>query len=86
MARLSSSSCFWSRAAGVFGECDAVAYRVETGEQGYPAVESVGKTSVGRCAVLECVHQESELLLCLLGGESEYLEHFGLKLAVVDTD
>ena len=70
----------------VLGECDAVADAVKAGKQRYPAVKTVGKTSVRGRAVLEGVHEEAELLLCALGCEAEYLKHLGLQLAVVDTD
>ena len=74
-------------AAGiVLGECDAVADAVEAGKEADPAVEAVGEATVGRRAVFEGVHQEAELFLGALLGESEELEHLVLQLLVVDTD
>ena len=65
--------------AVAFRECDAVADGVETGEERYPTVEAVGETSVRRRTVFESIHQESELLLCFLRGESEDFKHLGLQ-------
>ena len=39
-----------------------------------------------RCTILEGVHQEAKLLLCLFGCEAQNLEHLGLQLGVVNTD
>ena len=38
------------------------------------------------CAILEGIHQESELFLCLLGSEAENLKNLLLQLGIVDTD
>ena len=73
-------------AAGiVFRECYAVAYAVEPCKERYPAVEAVSQSAVGRCAVFEGVHEETELLLRAFGREAEHLENLGLQLAVVNT-
>ena len=55
----------------VLGEGDAITDTVEAGEERYPTVETVCKTSVRGCTVLEGIQQEAELLLCLFGGEAE---------------
>ena len=58
-------------AAGVvLREGDAVANAVEAGEERNPAVEAVSQAAVGRCAILEGVHQEAKLLLGALRRET----------------
>ena len=41
---------------------------------------------MGRCTILEGVHQEAELSLCTLLGKAQYLEHLLLKVGVMDTE
>ena len=66
-------------AAGiVLWECNAVANAVEPCKERYPAVEAVGQSAVGRRAVLEGVHEETELLLRAFGREAEHFENLGL--------
>ena len=70
----------------VLREGDEVADAVGATEERAETVEAEGQTSVRRCAVLEGTHQEAELLLRLLVGEAEGVEHLVLQGAVVDTD
>lgn len=41
---------------------------------------------MGRCSILESIHQEAKLRLGALGRESEHLKHLLLQLRVVDTE
>ena len=74
-------------AAGiVLRESDVVADRLRAAEQRAQTVEPEGQAAVRRRAVLEGVHQETELLLRLLGREAQAREDRGLQLGIVDTD
>ena len=70
----------------VLGESDAIADAIELCKEADEAVQSVGKTSVRGCTVLEGIHQEAELLLGLLRGEAEDFEYLLLQFGIVDTD
>ncbi len=70
----------------IFGEGDGIAYRVEAGEKGDPSVETECDTSMGRGAVAEGIHQETKAVFSLFLRKSEYFEHFGLQLGVVNSD
>ena len=73
-------------AAGiVLRESDVVADRLRAAEQRAQTVEPEGQAAVRRRAVLEGVHQETELLLRLLGREAQAREDRGLQLGIVDT-
>ena len=50
------------------------------------SVKAECKSAVRRDAVFEGVKQESKLLVCLLGGHAEDLEHLCLDFSAVDSD
>ena len=62
----------------ILGEGDAVADAVEAGKEAHPAVESVGQTTVRRCAIFEGIHEETKLVLFLFGGKAQGLKYLCL--------
>ena len=71
--------------AVVLWEGYAVANGVKSGHDAYKAVEAEGKACVGWRTILEGVDEEAKLGHGTFGGEAKDIEHFLLKLAVVDT-
>lgn len=72
--------------AVVFREGDAVAYAIKTGKEAHKAVKSVGKTSMWGRTILEGIHEEAELCLCLFGRKAENVENLRLQHGIVDTN
>ena len=74
------------QAAGLLGlgEGNGVADRLLAGQQHHHPVHTEGQAAVGRCAHIESVHQEAELLLGLLEGQSNRLQHLALQGGVMD--
>ena len=72
--------------AVVLGERYDIADAVKFSKEAYETVQAVCQTTMRRCAILEGVHEETELLLCLFGGEAEDFEYLLLQLGIVDTD
>src|SRR5690606_27620002 len=63
-----------------------VAYRIDTAKEGAQSVETKGDTAVRGCAVLEGLHEETELFFRLFGCESQFAEHQLLRGLIVDTN
>ena len=70
----------------VFREGDAVADAVESGEEGNPAVETIGESTVRWCAEFEGIHEEAELCFSLFFGEAEHVENLCLQNGVMDSN
>ena len=54
-------------------------------EKHYQSVETVSKSCMRRCSVFEGFNQESELHLALFFCKTEYFEHAGLQILVMDS-
>ena len=70
----------------VLREGNAVADAIQSGKDAHPTVETISQTSMRGCTILESIHQEAKLLLCLLWRKAQDFEHLSLQLRIVDTD